>query len=64
MVDEPQAVWFVGGSPAQVGEYVADTIAAAQADGAVPVLVAYNVPGRDCGLYSDGGAPTGASSLP
>ena len=25
---------------------------------AVPVLVAYNIPGRDCGLYSAGGAQT------
>ncbi len=61
MVNQPQAVWFVGGTPAQVEDYVAETVAAAAADDAVPVLVAYNVPGRDCGSYSDGGAATGAA---
>ncbi len=30
-----------------------------QAGDAVPVLVAYNVPGRDCAQYSAGGAATG-----
>ena len=27
--------------------------------GQVPVLVAYNIPGRDCSQYSAGGATTG-----
>jgi endoglucanase len=53
---EPQAVWFTGGSPADVAARVATITAAAAADHAVPVLVAYNIPHRDCGLYSGGGA--------
>ncbi|HYI23581.1 MAG TPA: glycoside hydrolase family 6 protein [Candidatus Limnocylindrales bacterium] len=57
MVETPQAVWLVGGTPAEVEEYVADTVAAA--DGEVPVFAVYNVPGRDCAHYSDGGAATG-----
>jgi endoglucanase len=59
MVDNPQAVWGTWGTPAEAREYVADTVAAAQADGSIPILVAYNVPGRDCSLYSAGGAATG-----
>ncbi len=61
MIEQPQAVWFVDGTPAAAREYAAETVAAARAAGAVPVLVVYNVPGRDCGSYSDGGATTGAA---
>jgi endoglucanase len=59
MVDNPQAVWVTWGTRAEAREYVADTVAAAKADGSIPILVAYNVPGRDCSLYSAGGAATG-----
>lgn len=61
MAAVPQAVWFTEGTPSEVGAYAADVIAAAGDDGSVPVLVAYNVPGRDCGSYSGGGAATGAA---
>lgn len=61
MAAVPQAVWFTEGTPSQVGAYADEVVAAAQDDGSVPVLVAYNVPGRDCGSYSGGGAPTGAA---
>lgn len=33
------------------------------AAGAIPVLVAYNIPQRDCGSYSAGGASSGSSYL-
>jgi endoglucanase len=61
MAAVPTAVWFTEGSAAEVGDYATEVIDAANADGTVPVLVAYNVPGRDCGSYSGGGATTGAA---
>ncbi|MEZ0163406.1 glycoside hydrolase family 6 protein [Kineococcus sp. LSe6-4] len=57
----PTAVWFAGGE--DPAARAAELTTAAQAAGQVPVLVAYDVPGRDCGLYSDGGAPDGATYL-
>ena len=40
---------------------VAQRIATETAAGALPVLVAYNIPHRDCGSYSAGGASTGSA---
>ncbi|MER7515412.1 glycoside hydrolase family 6 protein [Streptomyces sp. NPDC126499] len=57
----PQAAWFTGGTPAEVRADAAELVAAARAAGQVPVAVAYNVPGRDCGLYSSGGAASSAA---
>ncbi|GAA1858534.1 glycoside hydrolase family 6 protein [Actinomadura bangladeshensis] len=51
-----QAIWFTGGTPAEVRAAVRRTMAGAARQRAVPVLVAYNVPGRDCSQYSAGGA--------
>ena len=59
MIDTPQAVWFTGGTAKEVEQDVRATVARAEAKGTVPVLVAYDVPGRDCAQYSAGGAPTG-----
>jgi endoglucanase len=59
MVNTPQAVWFTGGTPQRVGQDVRQVVRDAARAGAMPVLVAYNVPGRDCAQYSAGGAPTG-----
>ncbi len=56
MIGTPQAVWFNGGNPLQVQKSVARTVKLANALGTVPVLVAYNIPYRDCGQYSSGGA--------
>ena len=56
----PKAVWFVGGTPADVKKSVGKAVAGAKLQRAVPVLVAYNIPGRDCGGYSAGGAQTSA----
>jgi endoglucanase len=60
MVSTPQAVWFNGGSPAEVKGLVTATVNMAQAKSEVPVLVAYNIPGRDCSQFSAGGALTDA----
>ncbi|HSK53550.1 MAG TPA: glycoside hydrolase family 6 protein [Clostridia bacterium] len=59
MVDTPSAVWFTSGTPRQVGQAVKATVQRAEGKKAVPVLVAYYVPGRDCSQYSAGGAPDG-----
>ena len=56
MVKTPQAVWFTGGTPREVTKDVKTTMRQAAAQRAVPTLVAYNLPYRDCGQYSSGGA--------
>ncbi|MEU7018460.1 glycoside hydrolase family 6 protein [Streptomyces sp. NPDC046385] len=57
----PQAAWFTGGTPEGVRAGAGALMARARAAHQVPVLVAYNIPGRDCGLYSSGGAPSSAA---
>lgn len=57
----PRAVWLTGGTPAEVAATAADTMQQAHAQDAVPVFVVYNIPGRDCGSYSAGGAQTTAA---
>ena len=52
MLGTPQAVWFTSGTPAQVEHQVRTTMIEAAFEHAVPVLVAYNVPGRDCAQFS------------
>jgi len=52
----PRAVWFTSGTPAQVQQQVGETMLEAAVEQAVPVLVAYDIPGRDCAQYSAGGA--------
>src|SRR5262245_22711779 len=56
----PQAVWVTKGSPKDARKAVQKAIARADAQQAVAVLVAYNIPGRDCGGLSAGGAQTPA----
>ncbi len=58
MVQTPQAVWFTKGTPKTVMQDVRNTVALAAAKKTVPVLVAYNIPFRDCAQYSAGGAIT------
>jgi endoglucanase len=60
MVAVSHAVWVTQGSPAEARDDVKRWIKLADKQHAVPVLVAYNVPGRDCGGYSGGGAHTTA----
>ena len=59
MVGTAQAIWFTSGGPKDAEQDVKQVVQEAQGKGAVPVLVAYNVPGRDCAQYSAGGAATG-----
>jgi endoglucanase len=56
MESTPQAVWFTSGAPSDVEKAVKQTMRAAAKQGGVPVLVAYNLPFRDCAQYSAGGA--------
>jgi endoglucanase len=52
---EPQADWF-GDWSGDVQQAVAARVATIRAAGAMPMLVAYDIPLRDCGSYSSGGA--------
>ena len=61
MVGQGQAVWFDGGTPDDVRKSVKQTVSEASSDRRVPVLVAYNLPFRDCAQYSAGGAADTAS---
>ncbi|MGB8984031.1 MAG: glycoside hydrolase family 6 protein [Anaerolineales bacterium] len=56
MIETPQAVWLTAGTPHQVQQEVRQTVQRAAAKDTVPVLVAYNLPFRDCAQYSAGGA--------
>jgi len=55
VADKPSAVWLTNVSEAVYGEARSVAVAAAAKD-ALPVLGAYNLPQRDCGGYSRGGA--------
>lgn len=61
MIATPQAVWFTSGTPAEVKKAVQKTVFQAAIQRSVPVLVAYDIPGRDCQQYSAGGALDAAS---
>jgi endoglucanase len=63
MIHTPQAAWFTKGSPASVLRAVRITVRRAASEGAVPVLVAYNIPFRDCAQFSAGGATTAAEYM-
>ncbi len=55
----PESTWFNGNStPAETRASVAALMKSAKAQHQVPVLVAYNIPGRDCSQYSAGVPPT------
>ena len=56
MIEVPQAVWLEQGSPREVGQQVKHVVRHARAKDTLPVLVAYNIPFRDCAQYSAGGA--------
>ncbi|GGY96842.1 hypothetical protein GCM10010300_45960 [Streptomyces olivaceoviridis] len=61
LADWPQAAWFTEGTPDEVRGKVGELVHRARAVGRTPVLVAYNVPGRDCTQYSSGGAASSAA---
>lgn len=52
---QPTAIWPTG-DEGRVEDQVRSVTSAARDAGRTPVLVAYNVPDRDCGQYSSGGA--------
>ncbi len=54
LAEQPTATWFA--APDDPFTQVQRVSLAAAEEGRLPVLVAYNVPGRDCGSYSAGGA--------
>ncbi len=63
MVDTPQSVWLVGGTPESVADYVKTTMRKARTQRSVPVFIAYNIPFRDCSGLSAGGAQNTAEYL-
>jgi endoglucanase len=56
MVTTPQAVWYTNGSGSSLTKSVKDEVKRAAIQKKVPVLVAYNIPFRDCAQFSAGGA--------
>ncbi|MCM0676204.1 glycoside hydrolase family 6 protein [Micromonospora phytophila] len=52
-----QARWFTRTNTSTVRAEVEALVGAAAAAGKVPILVVYNLPNRDCGGVSTGGAP-------
>ncbi|MEV0429809.1 glycoside hydrolase family 6 protein [Micromonospora sp. NPDC050495] len=56
MVRTPQAVWVTGGSGHALTQSVKAEVSRAAGKKTLPVLVAYNIPFRDCSQYSAGGA--------
>lgn len=63
LVETPQAVWFTGGTPRSIQRDVMKVVERARHEHAVPVLVAYNIPFRDCAQFSAGGATTMAEYM-
>jgi endoglucanase len=57
---QPTGLWLGDWTPV-VRATVSQRVAAARATGSMPLLVAYNIPGRDCGQHSSGGAPSAAA---
>lgn len=55
IASKPGARWF-GNWSGNISTAVSSFVAAADAADKLPVLVAYNIPGRDCGGHSSGGA--------
>ncbi|MEH1125882.1 glycoside hydrolase family 6 protein [Micromonospora sp. CPCC 206061] len=53
-----QARWFTTTNTSAVRAQVDGFVGAAAAAGKIPIMVVYNVPNRDCGGASSGGAPS------
>ena len=60
MIQTPQAVWLTESDPKKVEQLARQVVSRAAGKKEVPVLVAYNVPFRDCAQYSAGGATSTA----
>ena len=55
IANQPVARWL-GGWVGDIGREVDNAVSTITGSGSLPVFVAYNIPGRDCGQYSAGGA--------
>lgn len=55
MAGTSHAVWLAGRTPDEVRNETREVVRDAARHRATPILVLYNVPGRDCALYSGGG---------
>ncbi|MEX2154738.1 MAG: glycoside hydrolase family 6 protein [Gemmatimonadaceae bacterium] len=55
IANQPVAKWL-GDWARDISREVDNAVSTMTRSGALPVFVAYNIPGRDCGLYSAGGA--------
>lgn len=62
MGQQPVSRWF-GSWNSNVNSDVNSYVASASAARSTPVLVLYNIPGRDCGSYSAGGSASSANYL-
>ncbi|MDT0448003.1 glycoside hydrolase family 6 protein [Streptomyces hesseae] len=58
IAEQPTAVWLTSDDPRDQTAHVTEE---AERASRIPLLVAYNIPHRDCGQYSSGGAPTAAA---
>jgi endoglucanase len=58
MITTPQAVWLTKGTPKEVKKATRTVIKEAAESRSTPVLVAYDIPFRDCAQFSAGGATT------
>ncbi|HSH56045.1 MAG TPA: glycoside hydrolase family 6 protein [Candidatus Limnocylindrales bacterium] len=58
LADQQNARWYTNGANY---DDMYSYVQAANAEGAVPVIVAYYIPKRDCNKYSSGGAPNEAA---
>ncbi|MFH9671917.1 glycoside hydrolase family 6 protein [Streptomyces sp. NPDC017405] len=61
LASQPQATWFTEGTPDEVRAKVSTLVHRARTAHRTPVLVAYDIPGRDCAQYSSGGAASSAA---
>ncbi len=62
IANNSSAIWLAGGSNELVAKDLGFLLGEARNQGATPTVVVYNVPYRDCGLYSAGG--TSAAAYP
>jgi endoglucanase len=60
---QPQATWYGSWSGADIQTVVTNYVNAAERAGQLGLMVLYNVPNRDCGQYSAGGAHDNGSYL-
>ena len=58
LIRTPTAEWYTQGTPKGVMQDVRNDVSRAADKGVIPVLVAYNIPFRDCAQFSAGGATT------